>query len=88
MNSENIQKLADEMNVSITDLKCFANGIVNSMKKDKVEKIYVNETKENQIKLMQAYAINEMKKFDKFVTTYLSTPEARACFIQKVLSIL
>lgn len=88
MTSENIKKLANEMNVSVTDLMCFAKGIVNSMKKDKVEKVYVNSSEEDQAKLLQAYAINEVKKFDKFVTIYHSNPEARDCFIEKVLSIM
>ncbi len=85
MTQENIKKLAKEMNVSVHDLKCLAQGVVNSIKKDGIEETFLNETEENKEKISTAYAIHETKKFSKFVTTYITNEEARDTFRKQVL---
>ncbi len=84
MNKENIKKLAKEMNVSVSDLMCFAQGVVNSIEKDNIKDNFLNETKENMEKIATAYAVNECKKFDQFSTTYSTNEEARNTFNKQI----
>ncbi len=85
MNKENIKKLAKEMNVSINDFMCLAQGVVNSIEKDGIKNNFLNETVENRGKIAIAYAANECKKFDKFATTYSTNKEARDTFNKQIL---
>ena len=70
---ENLLKEYTANNIKMTDgdIECFAQGIINTMKKDGlgIKDITTNS--------LQTYAIHENKKMQSFVATCLTRPEAK-----------
>ena len=65
---------AKNIKMSEGDIKCFCQGIINSMKKDGLT------LKDLTVDALQAYAIHEVKKMQSFTNTYFSNPKARKAF--------
>ena len=85
---ESLKKLAAEMNISESDLNCFAQGVINSMTKDKIVDSFLSMGDTDQAKITSSYAANEGRKMEQFTTTYLTKAEARDSFVKQVHGLL
>jgi len=65
------KQLAKEFNVSEADLVGFAKLIAGSLSQDGVKPEQVDG------EMVEAYAVSQVKKTDRFVSTYLTNAEAR-----------
>ncbi len=83
---EQIKELAEKMGVSEADVRALATSAANSIKKDGVKETYLSESEENQTKLAEAYAVDAVRKYNNFATTYISNPVARKGFQESVLN--
>lgn len=83
-----VEQLALAMGVSITDVQAMAQGIANDLIKDKVDDIYVDSDINLQCDLVQAYAQNQLKKFQSFHTKYLTNPLASKSFQESVYRLI
>lgn len=82
-----IKELAKSMNVSELDLMCLAKSVVNSLIEDGAAKAFINADEKDKIKMIEAYVVHAVKKFESFHTTLLTNPEARKVFMNKILSL-
>lgn len=78
--SPQIAQLAKEMNCSYADMQCLAVGVAQSIKADKAADVFIN-TPEMQIDLCHAYVASEVRKFDCFVSEWLSNPTFKSEFL-------
>jgi hypothetical protein len=84
---EAINKLAAELGCSPIDLKSLAVRVADSMRKDKVADTFIANP-EFQVSLCEAYVADQLKKYERFLTTYLAFPAARLAFQGKVLELM
>jgi hypothetical protein len=78
----NTESLAKDFNVSESDLVNFAKMIASSLTQDGVNADQVEP------ELVQAYAIDQVKKTERFHSTYLTNSEARITFQRNILESL
>ena len=72
--------LAESLGVSIHDLMMFVNSMVNSIEQDKMAEHFINGSDDFQSELVKAYAPVVVKKFNQFLITYMTVPEAKFNF--------
>ena len=84
----NIQTLANEMNVTESDVNNLLNMVVTGFERDKVTDIFIAMTEAQQNEMVQAYVIAEIKKFAAFCTELLVNPEKKSAFELYVLSLI
>jgi hypothetical protein len=84
----NIRTLAQQFGVSESDLKSFAQSIVLDMKKDSVDDAAKLMTDAEKVEVVQAYAAAAINKMQKFVSTYITNPEAADAFRRTVRNLL
>lgn len=74
MVEEQIKKLAESMNVSPSDVRCFMQGIINGMVQDDVAERYVQASLDGQDELVSAlletYAEDAVKRMRSFANLY------------------
>ena len=85
---ESLKKLAKEMNVSESDLKCFADGVVSSLIKDKASETFMASNASDRIGITEAYVTNEGRKMEQFTTAYLTNTKAKTNFRKQILNLL
>lgn len=83
-----IQRLAMQFGVSETDLKSFAQAVINGMKADSVDDAYLAMSEKRQRETVEAYATHAVRKMEQFVGTYHTNPEAAEDFRRTVRGIL
>jgi hypothetical protein len=88
MNEQQIKELAESMNVSVTDLMCLANSVVNSIVKDGAKEAFLSMDETDRVEMSSAYIPVAVRKMNQFTSTYLTNPEARKVFKQNVLEVL
>jgi galactose-1-phosphate uridylyltransferase len=81
------KKLAETLNVSETDLMCLAQSVANSIEKDGAADVALQNQDTFGVEIVKAYIPVAAKKYDTFVSTYLTNPDAANSFKQSVLSI-
>ena len=64
--------LATQMGVDKSDVKMLVESVINSLKEDKADHAFINASEEVKADLMQAYVVHAVKKFQSFVTIYLT----------------
>ena len=74
-----IGKIAKEMNVSPTDVVCFAQSVANSMLDDKLTQEHAKN-----VGLVTAYAGHAIRKFQQFQLKVLTNPDAKKALMQKI----
>ena len=74
------QALADSMNISIYDVKAFVTSMVNSIEQDKMAEHFIKGSDDFQSQIVQAYAPVVVKKFNQFLSAYLTDSVARFTF--------
>ena len=82
-----IKELAKSMDVRESDLLCLAQSVVNILQKDDVADILINSDEDFKESTIKAYTVDAVKKYDSFVNTYLTVPEARESFIKLIASV-
>ena len=67
-----METLATQMGVAKADVKMLVESVVNSLKADKADSAFINASEEMKADLAQAYVADAVKKFQSFVTIYLT----------------
>lgn len=83
-----ISKLAKDLGISEIDVRCFANAIINDMNRDSIGDAFISMTEKERTSVIQAYAIDSVKKMDQFVMTYQNNPQAAEAFRATVRSLI
>ena len=83
-----IEEAAKMFGVSVADMTCMANGVVNSIRKDNIGDQFINGAPELQSEICQAYAANEAKKYSRFAMSYMTNTECKKTVRQFVYSSL
>ncbi len=83
-----LAKLAEQFGVSETNLKSFAQAVIESMKADSVDDAYLAMNEEQRAELVQAYSMAAIKKMQTFTNKYFSDPQAADQFRRTVRNLL
>lgn len=84
-----IKQLADDMDVSVTDLMCLANSVANSLQQDKVTIEQVEGLSENdKVDLVRAYACHAQRKIQQFHSAYLTNGNVKLTIRNSVYGLL
>ena len=67
-----METLAAQMGVDTSDVKMLVESVISSLKEDKAGQAFIDASEEMKTDLMQAYVANAVKKFQSFVTIYLT----------------
>ena len=67
-----METLATQMGVDTSDVKMLVESVINSLKEDKADQAFIDASEEMKTDLMQAYVAHAVKKFQSFVTIYLT----------------
>jgi len=82
-----IEEYAKITNVSVSDAKFFLMSVVDGMAQDNIIKAFMNETEENQKRILLAYVDAAAEKYDKFRMKFLTNDEFKQNFMNLVLGI-
>lgn len=69
---QQIQQLSQMTGVSVADVRCMCQGIVNSMAEDGFKSEHLEQSESEQAEIVGAYMQNQVRKTDTFVTAYLT----------------
>lgn len=91
--SSDIAELAKDWGVSEHDVKAFAQGIINDLEKDKMAEafleFFVDENQSYHVqRIIEAYGMQQVKKFDSFRVQLKTNQEAKKLFEDAVYSLL
>jgi len=75
-----IKEMAEQIQMSQEDIKCFCQSMLNSMKKDGLTIDQLDR------QAVEAYAVAAVKKMQSFTNTYFTNPEARKKIQEKVIN--
>ncbi len=80
--------LAKQFGVSESDLKGFAQSIINDMKKDGIVDAFLAMDEGEHSEVINAYALSAIKKMQTFTNKYFSDPKAAEHFRKTVRKLL
>ena len=69
--------LAKELNVSVIDVECLAKAVAAGIKKGGAKDYYLSASEHDQTEFALAWGASAVKKMERFVTTCLTSNEAR-----------
>lgn len=81
----NKKDMAKEFGVSENDLMCFANSVVNSIKKDKLSDVMLN-TEDDSLRdlVIKGYVNAACDKIEKFHVSLITSPAKLEAFTKRV----
>lgn len=83
--SEAVENLAAQMGVHPADVLMLAQSVANSIEKDKADAAFIAASDEARGMIAGAYVPHAVRKFDQFVSTYLTRNGAQEAFAKAVL---
>lgn len=84
----NILVLAEQFGVSESDLKSFAQAIINGMQRDGFVDAFIDMDEETRGGVIEAYSLNVINKMQIFTNKYFSDPKAADAFRKTVRNLL
>ena len=69
---QQLETLAEQMCVSVHDVRSMAQMVCNGLTQDKVADVYVSAENATQVEMAQAYAVSAASKAEKISTIYLT----------------
>lgn len=83
-----LSALAKMMGTDEKELNMLLVSVVNSLKADKAVNHFVNASESQRIEMSEAYVIHAVKKFQSFVSSYLTNQECKQSFREFVYASL
>jgi predicted small secreted protein len=81
---QQIQQLSQMTGISVADVRCMCQGVVNSMIDDGVTLEIIEQAQAAQIDIVGAYMQHQCRKTEMFVTTYMT--RGREAFAESMLT--
>ena len=78
----NVSALAQEMNVTTTDVESLLRMVCNSIEQDKMGEQLLEMNEADRVEFVSAYVHAEVKKFSEFCATLLTNQEKKSAFDQ------
>lgn len=84
----NTSEMAKILNVTETDLMMLLNSVVESIKTDKAVDCFLGMSESERVEMSQAYIVHAVKKFESFVTSYITNQDKKQSFNEYIFELL